>query len=141
MRTVFSTLILAALLAVSACASGGGTRSQADALTKAQYAWSAAIRWGDWDGALAQLDPASNTPPTLSDLERSRWQQVRITAYRVLGTENAAPGEAARLVEIGLVNTNTMTERTVRYRETWRWDESKKAWWNTAGLPDVWQGN
>ena len=34
-----------ALLLLAACASGGGTQS--DALDRAQYAWSAAVRWNE----------------------------------------------------------------------------------------------
>jgi hypothetical protein len=34
-----------------------------------------------------------------------------------------------RDIEIGVINRNTLAERTVRYRERWRYDEAAKTWW------------
>ena len=39
-----------------------------------------------------------------------------------------------------LINRNTLADRTVRYRENWRYDEKSKSWWLDGGLPDLWQG-
>jgi hypothetical protein len=39
-----------------------------------------------------------------------------------------------------VVNRHTQAERTVRFREQWRWDEEAKTWWTTGGLPDLWDG-
>ncbi len=129
--------VLAASMALSACASSSG--QQAKALEQAQYAWSAAIRWGDLEGALAQTPPENRR--VLSDVERNRWQQIQVSSYRVVSHEpGSAAQESVRQVEIGLVNRNTMTERNTRYREVWRWDDERKTWWNTAGLPDLWGG-
>ncbi len=43
-----------------------------------------------------------------------------------------------REIEIGVINRNTLTERSVRYRERWRYDEAAQTWWLVSGLPDLW---
>ena len=43
-----------------------------------------------------------------------------------------------RDIEIGAINRNTLAERSVRYRERWRYDEAAKTWWLVSGLPDLW---
>ena len=138
MRATRFAILMAACWLVAACASSGG--SQRDALEKAQYAWSAAIRWGDRDGAWALLDPAWRDAHPLGEIERTRYQQLQVTRYRPLSSEATPDGGSRRLVEIGVVNRNTMAERTLRYDERWRYDPAGKAWYVASGLPDFWSG-
>ena len=45
-----------------------------------------------------------------------------------------------RGIEIGVINRHTLAERTLRYRERWRWDPEGGSWWIEGGLPDLWAG-
>ena len=126
------------LLALGACASGGG--QQADALQKAQYAYAVAIRWSDLEGAWAQIDPVWRAAHPLGEIERARYAQVQVTRYRPLTSEATADGGSLRLIDIGVVNRHTQAERSVRYEERWRYDPAAKAWVVTSGLPDFWSG-
>jgi hypothetical protein len=131
---------LTALLVLTGCATAAKS-TQRDALDRNQYTWSAAIRWGDFEGAVNLIDPELNEkqPPTAIELER--YRQVQISAYRDLGeNRNLEAGTAVREVDIGVVNRHTQDARSVRYRETWRWDPEAKTWWITSGLPDLWAG-
>ena len=122
-------------LALSACASQG---REANALDREQYAWSGAIRWGDVDVAVAMLDPKTRAEAPPSAIELERYKQVQISAYRELGaSRDVAAGTAVRDIEIGVVNRHTLAERTVRYREVWRWDAEAKTWYITSGLPNL----
>lgn len=132
-------LLMTVLAALAGCASAGAGK-QLGALEQAQYAYSAAVRWGDLDGAWGQLDPAYRATHPLTAIERERYAQVQVTGYKPLTSESAGEGLSMRLVEIGVVNRNTMTERTVRYEERWRYDAASKAWVVTSGLPDFWAG-
>ncbi len=128
----------AALLGVAGCASMG---NEGNLLDTAQYAWSGAIRWGDFEGAMNLVDPKlrGEHPPTSMELER--YKQVQISAYRDLGASaDLKAGTATRDIEIGVINRHTQSERRVRYREQWRWDPAAKTWWLTTGLPDLWSG-
>ena len=135
LRLLMSSILV---LGLSACASSGGR--QMSALEQAQYAYSAAIRWGDIDGAWSQIDPAWKDAHPLTDIERARYKQIQVTGYKPVASEPLGEGMALRVVEIGVVNRNTMAERTLRYTEEWKFDPAGKTWWVTSGLPDFWAG-
>lgn len=134
----FLSALVALLLAFGL--SGCATTSQASALQQAQYAWSAAIRWGDFEGAWNLVDPEYRAKHPLTDLELARYQQVQISAYQELA-ESVSETGAQRQIEIGVVNRHTLAERRLRYTERWRWDAEAKAWWIVDGLPDLWAGD
>lgn len=130
--------LFAALLGLAGCASVG---TEGNELDKMQYAWAGAIRWGDFEGAMNLIDPKliDKDPPTAVELEA--YKQVQISSYRDIGaSSDFKAGTATRDIEIGVINRHTQAERTVRYRETWRWDAASKTWWQTSGLPDLWAG-
>ncbi|WP_238346127.1 hypothetical protein [Luteimonas saliphila] len=126
----------AIVLLLAGCASTG---KQMSALERAQYTFSAAIRWGDFEGAWNLVDPVYRDAHPMSELQFERYKQVQVSHYRDLAS---SPGEteALREIEIGVINRHTMAERTMRYTEQWRYDAEKKAWWITGGLPDFWAG-
>lgn len=135
LRPVFA---VACLLALAACAS---IANQSTKLDQAQYAWSGAIRWGDFEGAMNLIDPEERKKIELTPLQLERYKQVQISSYRDVGTStDMDAGKSVRDIEIGVINRHTMAERTVRYREVWRWDAEAKAWWITSPLPDLWEG-
>ena len=129
-------LVPALLLAGCATTSGRG-----DALQRAQYAYSAAIRWGDFEGAWQLVDPEYREQHPLTDLELARYKQIQISAYRELASEVGENDIAMREIQVGVVNRHTQVERTLRYTERWRYDPEAKTWWLTVGLPDLWQGD
>jgi hypothetical protein len=133
MRRLLLSLLL--LMTTSVAFAGAPQR----ALPVAQDSWAAAIRWGDFDGAVNLLDPLLRARQAPSSIETARYAQVQISSYRDRGASvDFKSGQAVRDVEIGVINRNTLAERTVRYRETWRWDAQAKTWWITSGLPDLW---
>ena len=135
-----SKLLLRCLLACCLVLLAGCPKSasKGSALDEIQYAYSAAIRWGDFEGAYTLVDPKLREEHPLTDVDFSRYKQVQISAYRDLGGSPLASGEIVREIEIGVINRNTLAERTVRYRENWRYDEAAKTWWLTSGLPNLW---
>jgi hypothetical protein len=135
MRLLRGGLLLTGLLAVAGCAS---TMDRGDKLQQAEYAWSAAFLWGDFEGAWNMVDPEVRKAHPVTDLEFARYKQVQVSAYHDLG-EQRGEDTAAREVQIGVVNRNTLVERQARYSERWRYDAEAKTWWNTSGLPDLWQ--
>jgi hypothetical protein len=124
-------LLLALLL--SACATAGRVdRSQA--LQQAQYAYSAAIRWGDFEGAWNMVDPAFRSAHPMTDVDFGRYKQFQVSGYQDLGAQGTAD-TAAREIDIGVINRNTLVEHRLRYTERWRYDPVAKTWWLTVGLP------
>ncbi|QDH71403.1 hypothetical protein FKV23_15865 [Lysobacter alkalisoli] len=130
--------LAALVVALAACASAG---PKADALNQSQYAWSGAVRWGDFEGAWGLLDPEYREQHPITELEMERYNQIQVSYYRDNGgVRDLDAGTAARDVEMGVINRHTQAERTARYKETWRWDEAAKRWWLTSGMPDFWKG-
>lgn len=133
-----SFLLACCLVLLAGCPKSA---SKGTALDEVQYTYSAAIRWGDFEGAWNLVDPKVREEHPLTDVDFSRYKQVQISGYRDQGGTVAPSGEIVRDIEIGVINRNTLAERTVRYRERWRYDETAKTWWLTSGLPDLWQGD
>ncbi|GAB1594858.1 hypothetical protein [Lysobacter claricitrinus] len=138
MRRLLRYLPLLLLLVFGLASAGPAQRE----LPRSQDAWAAAIRWNDFEGAVNLIDPALRAEQTPSSLEAARYRQVQISTYHDVGASvDYKAGRAVRDVQIGVINRNTLAERTVRYREMWRWDPQAKAWWIVSGLPDLWQGD
>jgi len=135
-----SKLLLRCLLACCLVVLAGCPKSasKGTALDETQYAYSAAIRWGDFEGAWNLVDPKVRKEHPLTDIDFSRYKQVQISGYRDQGGSMTPDGEVTRDIEIGVINRNTLAERSVRYRERWRYDEEAQTWWLTSGLPNLW---
>jgi hypothetical protein len=138
-----SKLLLRCLLACCLILLAGCPKSasKGTALEEIQYAYSAAIRWGDFEGAYNLVDPKLRKERPLTDIDFSRYKQVQISSYRDQGGSVTPDGEVLRDIEIGVINRNTLAERTVRYRERWRYDAEAESWWLTSGLPNLWPDN
>ena len=134
-RLLLRCLLLCCLALLAGCPKAP---SKGTALDEIQYAYSAAIRRGDFEGAWNLVDPKVREAHPLTDIDFSRYKQVQISGYRDTGGTTLASGEVVRDVEIGVINRNTLTERSVRYRERWRYDDAAKTWWLVSGLPDLW---
>lgn len=134
-----SAFLLACVALLAGCAS---LDPAGESLQRAQYAWSGAIRWGDFSGARSLVDPELLDERPVTELDLRRYEQIEISHYRDHGaSRDLEAGTAVRDIEIGVVNRHTLTERKVDYRETWRYDAEADRWWNTSGLPDLWDGD
>ena len=136
-RLLLRCLLVCCLAILAGCPKSA---SKGTALDEVQYAYSAAIRWGDFEGAWTLVDAEYRKKHPLTDIDFSRYKQVQVSGYRDQGGSMLPSGEMVRDIEIGVINRNTLTERTVRYRERWRYDEAAKTWVLVTGLPDFWQG-
>jgi hypothetical protein len=135
--SLFCRALLAVLLLSLAGAAFAGKKR--DLLDRNQYAYSAAIRWGDFEGAWNMVDPKIRKEKPMTDVDFSRYEQVQVTAYRDLATMPGPDDSELREIQIEVVNRNTLSTRSVRYTEIWRFDPETKNWW-VAGLPDFWKG-
>lgn len=129
-------LLLMSLALLAGCPKSA---SKGSALEEAQYSWSAAVRWGDFEGAWNLIDPEVRKQQPITELELSRYKQVQISAYRDVGGTVLGNGDVVRDIEIGVINRNTLAERSVRYRERWHYDEAGRVWWLVSGMPSLWQ--
>jgi hypothetical protein len=125
-------------LALSGCQTTG---TQNNKITEQQYAYSAAIRWGDFEGAVNIIKPELRAKLAPTPMQLERYKQIQVSGYTDVGTEmDKTKGTAVRLINIGVINRHTLAERSVRYTEAWEWDAENKIWWLISGLPDFWEG-
>jgi hypothetical protein len=136
LRFWFRCLVVVLLLAIAGSAFAGKKRSL---LEKNQYAYSAAIRWGDFEGAWSMVDPKVRKDKPMTDADFSRFEQIQVTSYRDLASMSRPDGAVLREVQIEILNRNNLTQRRLRYTEVWRYDAESKNWWIEA-LPDFWHG-
>lgn len=135
-------LVLLATLVVFAGDALAGKRMSGKkraTLERAQYDYSAAIRWGDFEGAWSMVDPEVRDKDPMTDVDFSRYEQIQVTSYRDMASQPRDDNTMMREIQIEVVNRHTLAVRKVRYTEIWRYDEEAKVWW-IAGLPDFWQG-
>jgi hypothetical protein len=135
-RTIATLLIALSLVSVAGAAMAGKKET---VLEKNKYAYSAAIRWGDFEGAWTMVDPKIRKDKPMSAVEFSRYEQIQISGYRDLASMPGPDGSEMREVQIDVINRNTMKQRRLRYTEVWRYDPQAKNWWIDS-LPDFWQG-
>jgi len=129
-------LLVLALVAFSAQAAGARQRAK---LEQTQNAYAAAIRWGDFEGAWTFVEPAYAGAHPMGEFELRRYEQIQVSGYRDLSSLVEPDDVVVRLIEVRVINRHTQAERTLRYRERWRWDAEAKRWWLVGGLPDFWE--
>ncbi|MGN6707448.1 MAG: hypothetical protein ACTHJO_15460 [Rhodanobacter sp.] len=134
MRRIPHLLLVLSILLLAACA----TQERSRSLTTTLSAYGGVLRWGDFASAAQFIDPKVRAEHPLSELDRARYKQVRVTEYDDgSGPVPISPSEVQQTVRISVVNIHTQAERTVIDRQTWHYDEQAKHWWLTSGLPDI----
>lgn len=122
-------VMLVALL-VGGCAAVQKDRrtTSLESVTRAHFA---ALRWGDFEAALAFLPPEARAEQDLSVFE-----DLRITRYEVLRpAAMLSETEASQTVAIEYIHEYNQIVRRITDRQTWRWDDEAQTWRLESGLP------
>lgn len=127
--------LLFILVLVGGCATPGKGDDKLLEQTLENYA--SVIRWGNFEQALAFVDPQTLKEHPVTSLDLQRYQQVRVTGYNDQPVRRVGDGEARQVVEIGIVNVNTQAARSFIDAQRWRWDDKARRWWLASGLPDI----
>ena len=135
LRLTLSTVL------VTLCAGCGtmSAQSESRALETTLVAYANAVRWGDFEQALAFVDKATLKEHPLSAIDMERYKQVKVAAYTEQPPVPTGAHEVRQIVQISLVNINTQTERSIVDKQLWRYDEETKHWHLISGLPDITQ--
>ena len=140
MRRLTWLVALLSLLLCAGTADAIGKRKKGSQLDAAQASYAAAIRWGEFEQAWELVEPAYREAHPMTELAFERFRQIEISGYADKGSTIAEDGSVLRNIELRVINKHTMAERSLRYREQWRWDPEAKRWWMVVGLPDLWDG-
>lgn len=137
MKYCFHRLVFVALASTLAACASDPTSGKAKALDDALRGYASTVRWGDIEQAESFVDPEYRAAHPLSSIERSRFQQVRVSGYNEQPPQRTGEDEVKQDVEIVLINENTQGVRSVIDRQTWRFDVKENRWWLSSGLPDI----
>jgi hypothetical protein len=139
MRSIHVAVILILGTALAGCGMAGQRKS--DALTDTLNAYGSTVRWTGWAAAEQFVDPKVRAEHPLTDLERSRYMQVRVSEYDAgQGPMPVSDTEVRQVARINLINKHTQTERSIIDRQLWKYDPKTHHWWLESGLPDITQG-
>ena len=132
---------LVSVLILLVCAGCGSLspQSEGETMQATMAAYANALRWGGFDQAVKYVDPETLKDHPLTPLDMERYKQVRVVSYTEQAAVPAGKHEVTQIVEIGLLNVNTQTERQIVDRQHWRYDEATKHWHIVSGLPDITQ--
>jgi hypothetical protein len=140
-RAVIVAVLCAVLVASCSSMSMKNIQSKETILEDTLKMYAATMRWGDMTQGLGFVDPKYLQAHPMTELDLSRYKQVRVTAYDDQPAAPVSETEVRQTVEIGLVNINTQAARSVVDNQIWRYDEVQKRWWLTTGLPDITRHN
>lgn len=129
-------LLLSSALLLGACANTE-IRSRQTILNETLRSYAATIRWGDIAQAQAFLDPKLRAEHPPSALELARFKQVQVSGYEEQPVSPVSENEVRQIVQIGLVNVNTQSARSIVDHQVWRYDDKARHWWLMSGLPDI----
>ena len=136
MRRILGIFVVLVAVLLAGCP----MQTRSDSLTSTLKAYASTVRWGDFASASQFVAPETRKKHPLSDLDKARFQQVRVTEYD--DDDPPVPvddTEVRQTVRISLVNVNTQAERSVVDKQVWHYDAATKRWWLTSGLPDITQ--
>ncbi|MFU8830848.1 MAG: hypothetical protein ACNA7J_01715 [Wenzhouxiangella sp.] len=126
-------ILLTIVLLLAACGGNQSTRERQEAFD----AWTANVRWNQYDALVDFMHPEWLAANPVTPLEIERLHQFRTTEYRVRQVVAAPDGQSIeRLARIRLYHVHTSRERVIDHREVWRYDADLKAWLMHSGLPD-----
>jgi hypothetical protein len=128
-------LLVLALVTLAGCAAV--SKSEDRLLEETLESYSAVIRWGNFEEATSFVDPEVLKAHPLSTVDLERYHQVQVTAYNEQPLRHVGEHEVQQTVEIGLVNVNTQSARSMIDRQHWHFDTTAKRWWLVSGLPDI----
>ena len=134
-------LLVVALIALLAACAVEQMRNKETILEETLKTYAATIRWGDMTQAIAFVDPKYREAHPMTALDLARYKQVQVTAYNDAPATPISDNEVRQVVEIGLVNVNTQSARSVVDRQRWRYDKEANRWWLMTGLPDITRKN
>ena len=133
MAALKSYIVLLILL-VAGCASVDHL-SKLDKLEQTTDAYENSIRWSDWDMGASfikdKMDPEIG--PQIENLK-----QFSVTAYTVKTFVPSDDKSKVLIVaEVQYFKKNGLILKNYSHRQIWEYDEEKKTWYLTSGLPKL----
>ncbi len=121
-------LLIGLALLLGAC---NTTPSELEDLDEVLRAYEHSLRWSRLELAVQYY----KDPPQLSEQQKKRLRDIKVTGYKVL-TVNASKTEAAQVVELRYFNTNYNIVREITDTQIWEYDKETERWALTSEFPE-----
>ena len=126
-------IIFLAILAVS-CASVDDMKRM-EKFEQATDTYELAIRWSDFDMASTFLK--NQEDPEIATLIEN-LKQYKVTSYTVKRyLPSADKSQILIIADIQFFKINGLIVKNISHRQIWKYDQDKKNWFLTSGLPDL----
>jgi uncharacterized protein YceK len=129
--------LLTLVFATAVLAGCGTIKNKQTLLETTLETYASVIRWGNFEEAMSFIDPEALKGHPVTALDLQRYRQVQVTVYSEQKALPVGENEVRQMVEIGVVNVNTQSARTLLDNQLWRYDAQAKRWWLMSGLPDI----
>ncbi len=126
-------LFLFLLVLAGSLTSCAVSQDEMQALDRAVRSYERAFRWGEYATARA----FHKSDPQLSDLERRRLSQYRITAFNTLRFSVNDPHHAEAMVEIRYYRNDRPVIKQITHRFRWQRDKDSDIWYITSAFPKI----
>jgi hypothetical protein len=108
--------------------------TRADELNVSTKAYGHAIRWGEYDTAIALIREPEGKEKKYSYEE---LKKIKVTDYELLQrTPSSDLMQAVQVAEIQYYRVDQMKEKSLIDSQLWEYDLEEKRWYLTTGLPD-----
>lgn len=127
-RLIKSFSLIALLLSLFSCAMSPGEMVMFDRLS---MSYEKAIRWGEFSRAKS----FHKKSPTLSDFERRRLKNFRVTDFIVLHSQFLDPYNSKVLADIKYYTNDRPVIKTITVHQHWKRDEDSDIWYLESPFP------
>jgi len=129
-RFIFILLTVVITMGLSSCST---MSERAKSFNKTIRGYEKAIRWGKFDLAQGfRKGPQQH----ISETERRRLQNIRITGYEAVNTSVSEDhSTATQLIRIRYYHDEYAVERTIMDQQTWVFDEDSSRWHLDSAVP------
>jgi hypothetical protein len=111
----------------------GGVSERAETLDTITRAYEKHLRWGKFDEAQVFRKGEQHF---LTNSERRRLQNIRVTGYDILSTQFSADQSTAEMmVRIRYFNDEYAIEKTFIDRQKWEYDKASGNWFLVTPIP------
>ena len=130
LRYIALFLVLVGVFVGSGCA---GVSERAKSLDTITRAYEKHLRWSKYEEARAFKKGAQTF---LTDNERRRLQNIRVTGYDILNTQvSKDQNTAVMMVRIRYFHDEYAIEKTFIDQQQWEYDEKSENWYLTSPIP------
>ena len=122
---------LVSLIIVSTGLFACSTTDEIELLDLQTMSYERAVRWGEF----ARAKSFHKDAPLLSDLERRRLKNYRVTNYSILNTRTPDPHNSYLITEIKYYKNDRPVVKSITVKQHWKREKESEVWYLNSSFP------